>query len=104
VHDAIAQAGGIGPTGDFKKVSVISQGSGHPVSLKLDLRPQATARGALDYQVQYEDIVIVGQKGGGLGAAVPIVAAVAAVITSVILVLDYFDNGGGGAGAGGGAP
>ena len=92
VHEAIAQAGGISPTADLKRVSVVSQGGGHPVSLALDLRPQTSARGAYDYQVQYEDIVIVGQKGPGLSNVWPAVAAMAAIVTSVILVVDYFDD------------
>lgn len=93
VHEAIAQAGGLGPTGDLKKVTVVSKGAPHPVSQSLDLRPNNTNRGSFDYEVQYEDIVIVGQKGGGWSTALPAAAAVAAIVTSVILVVDYFDQG-----------
>lgn len=92
VHEAIAQAGGIGLDGDLKKVTVLSKASGRPVTHAFDLRPDAKDRGAFDYQMQYEDIVIVGQKGGGFVGTLPALAAVAAIITSVILVVDYFDT------------
>jgi hypothetical protein len=90
IHDAIAQAGGVAATGDLTKVSVVSKGVGHPVSHALDLRPQATVRGGMDYLVNYEDIVIVGQKGGGLSTALPWIAAVTGVVTTILLVIDRY--------------
>lgn len=92
VYDAIALAGGPAPTADLKKVSVMSKGLEHPVTYSLDLRPESRTRESMDYQVQYEDLIIVGEKGAGFGATIGTVAAIAAIVTSVIVVVDYFDR------------
>ena len=92
LFDAIAQAGGVAPTGDLKKVSVVSKGTDHPVSHVLDLRPETRSRGGMDYRVQYEDLVVVGEKSGGFGATLRDVAAIAAILTSLVIVVDYANN------------
>jgi len=94
IYDAIAHAGGVGPTGDLKKVRVVSKGADHPVSFDLDLRPGTKSRGGMDYIVQYEDMVIVGEKGPGFTGVITTIGAIAAIITSMIVIADYVDNGG----------
>lgn len=92
IYDAIAGAGGLSPTGDLKKVQVVSKGGERSVTHALDLRPGTRSRGGMEYQVQYEDLVIVGAHGEGLSATIRTVAGLAAIVTSVIVVLDYFDR------------
>lgn len=89
LYDAIARAGGFSASGDPGNVSVISRGSLGPVSSLVDLRPQTADQTARNYRVQYEDMVIVGERGGGASAVLRDVAAVAAVALSLVILLDY---------------
>jgi len=96
VYDAIAMVGGFSATGDPKKLHIVSKGSNGPVLHKIDLRPTTKKRAALDYHVQSEDFIIVGQKGRSTGETIrdigAAVAATAAIITATILVLDYMER------------
>lgn len=98
LYDAIARAGGFSATGDPKKVSIISKGSRGPVSSFADLRPEYADQTAMNYRVQYEDMVIVGERGPGAGGILRDVAAVSAVALTLILLLDRLDGGAGATG------
>ena len=88
LFDAIARAGGFAATGDPRKVSIISKGSRGPVSSFVDLRPESADQTAKNYIVQYEDMVIVGERGPGARGILRDVAAVSAIVLTLILVVD----------------
>jgi len=95
LYDAIARAGGFSAVGDPKNVSIISKGRHGPVSSFVDLRPESADQTAKNYKVQYEDMVIVGERGPGASGILRDVAAVSAVALTLILLLDRLDGGGG---------
>ena len=70
------------------KVQIVSRAPNGPVTQTLNLRPDSRDRAAMRYKIQYEDMIIVGRKGGGFWGPLRDIATITATITSVILLAD----------------
>lgn len=92
IYDALALAGGVGPEANLSKVKVISKAAGGPVSQTLNLSSGASDRTAMNYQVRYEDMIVVERKGGSFWSTFRDVATAVTTISTVVLLVDRFNN------------
>jgi len=92
IFDAVAKAGGFSPTGDPKKVRIVSKGVRGPVTYNVDLRTDKMSPMLMDYKMHYEDVILVGEKGPGTAAIIGTVGIALAGVASLIIVLDYLER------------
>jgi polysaccharide export outer membrane protein len=92
IFDAVAKAGGFSPTGDPKKVRIVSKGVDGPVTYNVDLRTDKMSPMLMDYQMHYEDVILVGEKGPSTASIIGTVGVALAGVASLIIVLDYIDR------------
>ncbi len=91
VLEAIALAGGIDGSANWKKAKIISKDGYYGQSMQINLEKYSKTGAIARYTLRKEDVVVVPTKRGFFGAAgfnLMTISAIAGVITSSVLIYD----------------